>query len=61
MLPAKRSAGVVPEVSLRIPLDASEGYSLALKPRADIIRNPKQGYPKQGYPKQGYQWPHKKD
>ena len=30
---------------------ASEGSTLALKPRGDIIRSPKQGY----------QWPHKKD
>ena len=30
---------------------ASEGSTLALKPREDITRNPKQGY----------QWPHEKD
>ena len=30
---------------------ASEGSTLALKPRADVTRSPKQGY----------QWPHKKD
>ena len=30
---------------------ASEGSTLALKPRGDIARSPKQGY----------QWPHEKD
>ena len=30
---------------------ASEGSTLALKPRGDVTRNPKEGY----------QWPHEKD
>ena len=49
-------AGVAPEVNLRNPLSTGEGIqaresTLALKPRADVTRSPKQGY----------QWPHKKD
>ena len=56
MLAAKRSAGVAPEVNLRNPLHIGEevrkqGIHLALKPRADITRNPKQGC----------KWLHKKD
>ena len=50
----KRSAGVAPEVNLRNIAQARKHASestLALKPRADITRSPKQGY----------QWPHKKD
>ena len=55
MLTSIQSAGVTPEVNLRIK-HADEkahkkGSTQALKPRADIIRSPKQGY----------QWPHKKD
>ena len=50
----RRSAGVAPEVNLRNSTQARKYASestLALKPRADITRSPKQGY----------QWPHKKD
>ena len=51
MLATKRSAGVTPEVNLRILLCSGEEarkqeiYS-ALKLRADIIRSPKQGLQK---------------
>ena len=48
ILTSIQSAGVTPKVNLR---NASEGSTLALKPRGDVIRSPKQGY----------QWPHKKD
>ena len=54
MLAVKRSAGVAPEVNLRNSAQARKHASestLALKPRADVTRSPKQGY----------QWPHKKD
>ena len=56
MLAIKRSAGVTPEVNVRNPLSTddkhtSEGSTLTLKPRADVIRSPKQNY----------QLPHKKD
>ena len=47
MLPIKRSAGVAPEVNLRIMYSAkhaSEECTLALKPRVDVIKCPKQGY-----------------
>ena len=54
MMAANRSAGVPPEVNLRILLcTGNEEYKLGdppLKPRADITRSPKQGYP----------WPDKK-
>ena len=53
MLAVKRSAGVTPEVNLRNSMQARKHASestLALKPRADVTRSPKQGY----------QWPHKK-
>ena len=56
MLPIKRSAGVAPEVNLRIMYStkhASEECTLALKPRVDVIKCPKQGYM--------HQWSHKKD
>ena len=56
MLYIKRSAGVAPEVNLRNPLHAGQEAHTwghldiyALKPRADIARNSKQGY----------QWPQK--
>ena len=54
MLAVKRSAGVAPEVNLRNSAQARKNASestLALKPRADVTRSPKQGY----------QWPNKKD
>ena len=54
MLAVKRLAGVAPEVNLRNSVQARKHASestLALKPRADVTRSPKQGY----------QWPHKKD
>ena len=54
MLAVKRLAGVAPEVNLRNSAQARKHASestLALKPKADITRSPKQGY----------QWPHKKD
>ena len=52
MLTSIQSAGVAPEVNLRItPEKARKGSTLALKSRADVTRSPKQGY----------QWPHKKD
>ena len=55
MLATKRSAGVTPEVNLRILLHArktqTKGSTLALKPLSDITRSSKQGY----------QWPHKQD
>ena len=55
MLTSIQSAGVTPEVNLRNSTQArkhaSEKPTLALKPRADISRSPKQGY----------HWPHEKD
>ena len=54
ILTSIQSAGVAPEVKLRITQvrkHTSEGSTLALKPRADITRSPKQGY----------QWSHGKD
>ena len=54
MLTTIQSASVAPEVNLRITQakkHAKRGSTLALKPRADITRSPKQGY----------QWPHKND
>ena len=56
MLATKRPAGVTPEVNLREHVILCfhqvqiRLLTLALKPRADITRSPKQGY----------QWPHKK-
>ena len=55
MLAAKRSAGVAPEVSVRIPLRTGnnvfkQGIYPGLKPRRDITS-----------PKQGYQWPQLKN
>ena len=53
MLAIKRSAGVTPEVNLRNSTQARKHASestLALEPRADVTRSPKQGY----------HWPHKK-
>ena len=50
MLAAKRSAGVTPEVILRIPLylrlrsTQVRRFALALKPRAAITKSSKQGY-----------------
>ena len=56
MLVTKRSAGVAPDVNLRERAICTHALSankaepiLALKPRRDITRSPKQGY----------QWPHK--
>ena len=55
MLATIQSAGVAPEVILRnntqVRKHASEKSTLALKPKADFARRPKQGY----------QWPHEKD
>ena len=58
MQAAKRSAGVAPEVNLRervtctpLPNANKTEPTLALKPKGDVTRSPKQGY----------QWPHKKD
>ena len=56
MLATKRSAGVAPEVNLRecitcTPPPSANKAALALKPRGEVTRSPKQGY----------QWPHKKD
>ena len=54
MLPSKQSTGVAPEVSLMITQvrkHTSKGSTLALKPRADVTRRPKQGH----------QWSHKRD
>ena len=58
MLAAKWVAGVAPEVNLRdhvkcmlLPSLNKALPTLALKPRGDITRSPKQGY----------QWPHKKN
>ena len=55
MLTTIQSAGVAPEVNLRNPLCAGDKackrFTLALKPRGDITRSPKQGY----------QWPNKKE
>ena len=54
MLTCTQSAGVAPEVNLRNSVQArkcaSEKSTLALKPRTDITRSPKQGY----------QWPMKR-
>ena len=57
MLAAKRLAHVAPEVdlgecTLHLPLQKANKAepTLALKPRGDVTRNPKQGY----------QWPHKR-
>ena len=43
MLTPIQSAGVAPEVNLRQE-SMQKGSTLALKPRADITRSPKQGY-----------------
>ena len=55
MLTSMQSAGVEPEVNPRNSEKARkravEKSTLALKPSADVIRSPKQGY----------QWPHEKD
>ena len=54
MLTFVQSAGVAPEVNLRIAQVrklAKNGSTLALKPQVDVTRSPKQGY----------QWPHEKD
>ena len=55
MLTSIQLAGAAPEVNLKNSVQArkcaSEKSTLALKPRADITRSPKQGY----------QWPHEKD
>ena len=57
MLATKRSSGVTPEVNLRErisrmpPPSANKATTLALNPRGDITRSPKQGY----------KWSHKKD
>ena len=54
MLASIQSAGVAPEVNLRNSWhagDEAQGSTLALKPRGDVLRSPKQGY----------QSPHKKD
>ena len=53
MLTSTQSAGVASEVNLRITevRKHAKGSTLALKPRADVTRSPKQGY----------QWPHEKD
>ena len=53
MLVSIQLTGITLEVNLRITQvrKDTKGSTLALKPRADITRNPKQGY----------QWPHKKD
>ena len=45
----KRLVGVPPEVNLKNPLhagdkNASEGSTLALKPRVDVTRSLKEGY-----------------
>ena len=55
--PAEGSAGVAPEVNLMervthmLPPSVNKAAPLALKPREDVTRSPKQGV----------QWPHKKD
>ena len=47
MLTSIQSAGVAPEMNLRITgKKALKGSTLALKPRADFNRSPKQGYEK---------------
>ena len=54
ILTSIQSAGVAPEVNLRITQvrkHTSDRSTLVLKPRADVTRSQKQGY----------QWPHKKD
>ena len=52
MLSANRSAGVAPEVNLRkcVTRMPPRLPTLALKPKGDVVRSPKQGY----------QWPCKK-
>ena len=53
MLISIQSAGVAPEVNLRINANErahKKGIYLALKPRTDVTRSPKQGY----------QWPMKR-
>ena len=42
MLAVKKLAGVIPEVNLT--KHTSEGSTLALKPRAHVTSDPKQGY-----------------
>ena len=60
MLSIKRLAGVAPEVdlgeyTLHSPLQGNEAEpSLALKPRWDVTRNPKQGYQ---WPQKGHKCP----
>ena len=47
MLTSVQSADVTPEVNLRITQvrkNAKKGSTMALKPRADVIRSPIQGY-----------------
>ena len=52
MLTSIQSAGVIPEVNLRMTQARKHAKGiLALKPGTDITRSPKQGY----------QWPHEKD
>ena len=54
MLTSIQSAGVAPEVNLRITQErkhAKKETTLALKLKVDITRSPKQGY----------QWPHETD
>ena len=55
MLTSIQSTGVAPELNLKTSMQArkhaSKTSALALKPRADVTRTPKQGY----------QWLHKKD
>ena len=53
MLTSAQPAGVTPEVNQRIiqVRQHAQGSTLALKPRADFTRNPKQEY----------QWPQEKD
>ena len=48
-----QAAGIAPEVIIRITSEKAhkKGSTLALKPRTELTRSPKQGY----------QWPHKKD
>ena len=53
MLAARRLVGVASEMNLRerVTQTQSDKPTLALKPRGEVTR----------IPKQGYQWPHKKD
>ena len=54
MLTSIQSADIAPEVNLRITQarkHTKKGSTLALKPRVDVTRSPKQGY----------QWPHERD